>query len=144
MKWQDPQVVLCPVCSHSAEQSVSILLARSAICPSCGASLDFISDYMHRQRDEWQGFLISMSLALEIEDAVPQIKFADDDLIPIKSLADLVALVGRLTAGTSGPLDELELKEIVISAAKAVYPAIKHPEFDKSLLDVYGRRAPMQ
>ncbi|MDH7795524.1 MULTISPECIES: hypothetical protein [unclassified Beijerinckia] len=77
-----------------------------------------------------------MSIAVQIESAVPQIKFADDDVASIKSLADFTKVTERLVESASLKQNQFEAKKIVASAAKAIFPTLDYPQFDMRLIEL--------
>jgi hypothetical protein len=100
MKFKDPAKVECPRCRRPSEYRVADLLALTAACRSCGASLAEKGRAMRRVKDEAASYFGLMMLAIYVEDQIGG-EFTDEQLEPIKTLSDLVRLVEPRLAANS-------------------------------------------
>jgi hypothetical protein len=141
MKFHNPTTCRCAACGAEAQLPVSQLLALTADCPTCGASLSDIGLRMRDGAYEWATFFNAMRIILEAKHQL-SITIPDESIEEVcarkeLTLSDLITLVTRASHSVSPTLAE----EAIRSAVRTKFPgAPESPDFTAPLLDATSTR----
>jgi hypothetical protein len=141
MKFRDPFACRCISCGTETTFPVRQLLALTAHCPSCGASLNEIGLRMRRSVDEVAIFSSALPIIMHVEKHLG-ITITDESAEEVcarneLTLTDLASLVRRASPSVSPTLAD----EAIVSAVRSEFPrAPESPDFTAPLLDAISKQ----
>jgi hypothetical protein len=136
MKFKDPASVVCPACGTVSKFSVKDLLARQALCPSCGRLQIETSERMLGALNHWADYVAAIVLTIELEEQYPGVRFDDAVLETIHCLRDLIVATGAVLNEIPEPEKEKSAAEAVKMVFSTAYPQVKYPPLDQRLSEV--------
>jgi|ERR1700677_4114069 len=139
MRFRDPFTCRCVACGTENRLPVRPLLALTAHCPRCGASLKDIGLGMRAKIDETEAFLKALTIIINVEN---QLGITTDETIEEVltgnqlTLTDLATVALRSTPSVSPTLVERAIR----SAVRTEFPSAPVSlDFSAPLLDALSQ-----